>query len=232
LYLRLFLDALGKLPRREEPLYRGVPADLTKQYPKGATANTANPGAWLLVKKIGEGGMGQVWRARRADGLYEALAAIKLLRGDLAAGGLAGRFARERSLLARLSHPAIARLLDAGVEGGQAYLVLELVPGRTLSVHVRALVPTVAGRVKLLLRIAEAVDHAHAQLIVHRDLKPSNVIVTESGDAKLLDFGIAALRPHAPDRPRPHGRLRGARAGDGCGGDHHHRRLFARRDAV
>ncbi len=150
-------------------------------------------GAWQLEAKIGAGGMGQVWRARRVDGLYQAQAAIKLLRGDVAASGLTARFARERTVLARLNHAAIARLLDAGVADGQAFLVLELVPGRSLGAHVRATVPGVAGRVELLLAIAKAVDHAHGQLIVHRDLKPSNVIVTAAGEPKLLDFGIAAL---------------------------------------
>ena len=150
-------------------------------------------GAWQLEQRIGEGGMGEVWLARRVDGLYEAQAAIKLLRSDLPAGALAARFARERALLARLDHPAIARLLDAGVANGQAFLVLELVRGQTLSEHVRAQVPTVAERVQLLLAVARAVAHAHAQLIVHRDLKPSNVMVDERGQPKLLDFGIAAL---------------------------------------
>jgi serine/threonine-protein kinase len=154
-------------------------------------------GSWLLVKKIGEGGMGQVWLASRDDGLYQAQAAIKLLRSDLLASSLAARFARERAVLARLNHPAVARLLDAGVvrsdAGEQAYLVLEYVPGRTLGEHARQFCPLLADRVRLLLRMAQAVEHAHAQLIVHRDLKPSNVIVTPEGEPKLLDFGIAGL---------------------------------------
>ena len=152
-------------------------------------------GAWALIEKIGEGGMGEVWRARRADGLYEAEAALKLLRRDLLDGGagLDARFARERAVLARLEHPSIARLLDAGQDEGQAFLVLELVRGRQLSQHVREAVPTVAGRVRLLLAVARAVDHAHARLVVHRDLKPGNVVVNEQGEPKLLDFGIAGL---------------------------------------
>lgn len=155
-------------------------------------------GAWRLEAKLGQGGMGEVWLASRADGLFEAKAAIKLLRRDLPAARLAGRFARERAVLARLNHPAIARLLDAGVESQgvaeeRAFLVLELVSGQSLADHVRKRCPQVAQRVRLLLQIAEAVDYAHAQLIVHRDLKPSNVLVTVDGAPKLLDFGIAGL---------------------------------------
>lgn len=151
-------------------------------------------GPWLLDAKIGEGGMGEVWLARRADGLYQADAAIKLLRSDLPRARLAARFARERRVLARLNHPGIAKLLDAGItDDHQAWLVLEHVQGWALGTHVRRRYPTVAQRVALLIEVAEAVAHAHAQLIVHRDLKPNNVLVTPEGVPKLLDFGIAAL---------------------------------------
>jgi len=150
-------------------------------------------GSWCLAELLGEGGMGQVWRAERADGLYQGEAAIKLLRGDRASPGLAARFARERALLGRLTHPGIARMLDAGEQDGRAYLVLEYVPGRTLSEHVRTHELGLVERVKLLLEVARAVEHAHAQLIVHRDLKPGNVMVDEQGKTKLLDFGIAGL---------------------------------------
>jgi serine/threonine-protein kinase len=150
-------------------------------------------GAWCLAQLLGEGGMGQVWRAERADGLYQGEAAIKLLRDDLAGPGLAARFARERALLGRLTHPGIARLLDAGEQDGRAFLVLEHVAGQTLSEHVRQHQLPLAARVRLLIEVARAVEHAHAQLIVHRDLKPSNVMLDESGATKLLDFGIAGL---------------------------------------
>ncbi|WP_422018564.1 protein kinase domain-containing protein [Roseateles sp.] len=150
-------------------------------------------GAWCLAELLGEGGMGQVWRAERADGLYQGEAAIKLLREDLTSPGLAARFARERALLGRLTHPNIARLLDAGEQHGRAFLVLEYVAGKTLSEHVREHKLPLAGRVRLLIEVARAVEHAHAQLIVHRDLKPSNVMLDESGGTKLLDFGIAGL---------------------------------------
>jgi eukaryotic-like serine/threonine-protein kinase len=150
-------------------------------------------GAWRLAELLGEGGMGQVWRAERADGLYQGEAAIKLLRDDLAGPGLAARFARERALLGRLTHPGIARLLDAGEQDGRAFLVLEYVAGRTLSDHVREQSLGLTERVRLVVSVARAVEHAHAQLIVHRDLKPSNVVLDESGCTKLLDFGIAGL---------------------------------------
>lgn len=150
-------------------------------------------GAWCLAELLGEGGMGQVWRAERADGLYQGEAAIKLLREDLASPGLAARFARERALLGRLTHPGIARLLDAGEQDGRAFLVLEYVSGQTLSAHARNHALPLAERVKLLIEVARAVEHAHAQLIVHRDLKPSNVMLDDSGATKLLDFGIAGL---------------------------------------
>ncbi|MBT9494868.1 MAG: serine/threonine protein kinase [Paucibacter sp.] len=150
-------------------------------------------GAWALLRKVGEGGMGQVWLARRADGLYEQEVVVKLLRGDLQQASLSERFARERAVLARLKHPGIAKLLDAGIAEGLPFLVLEYVQGRTLTEHVRAACPTVAERVALLIRVAQAVAHAHAQLVVHRDLKPSNVMVSFEGNPKVLDFGIAGL---------------------------------------
>lgn len=160
-------------------------------------------GPWRVEEKIGEGGMGQVWRARRDDGLFRGQAAIKLLRPELGATALAARFARERALLARLQHPAIARLLDAGVsDDGQAYLVLELAQGLPLHAHAREHAPRVAQRVRLLLRVAQAVDYAHGQLVVHRDLKPDNVRVGADGAPKLLDFGIATLLDTDPDATR------------------------------
>jgi eukaryotic-like serine/threonine-protein kinase len=154
-------------------------------------------GAWTLTEKIGQGGMGEVWRAVRSDGLFQGTAAIKILRSDSPADKLAARFARERAVLARLNHPNIARLLDAGVANEQAFIVLELVQGSPLLDFAAASAPTVADRVRLIRDLARAVEHAHSQLVLHRDLKPSNVLVTENGSAKLLDFGIAAALDEA-----------------------------------
>lgn len=150
-------------------------------------------GPWQVSRPLGVGGMGEVWLATRADRLYEGQAAIKLLSTQGDTRRLGARFARERNLLARLAHPGIARLLDAGLSGDQPYLVLEYVDGLPLLDHVRARAPTVAARVTLAIAIGRAVEYAHGRLVVHRDLKPSNVMVTGAGDVKLLDFGIAGI---------------------------------------
>ena len=158
-------------------------------------------GAWTLESCLGQGGMGEVWRAVRSDGLYKAAVAIKLLRVDLPHDTLTRRFARERVVLARLNHPHIARLLDAGVEDGQAFIVLELINGTPLLEYVSAHANTLESRLQLVRDVAEAVEHAHNQLVLHRDLKPSNVLVTSDGQVKLLDFGIAGVLDDASAEP-------------------------------
>ena len=158
-------------------------------------------GPWTTTRRVGTGGMGEVWHAERNDGLYAASVAIKVLRSDVSALTLASRFARERAVLARLDHPNITRLLDAGVANGQAFLVLEFVDGTPLVNYVDASAHTVASRVRLIRDIARAVEHAHSQLVLHRDLKPSNVLVTPSGAVKLLDFGIAAALDEVTSAP-------------------------------
>jgi serine/threonine-protein kinase len=151
-------------------------------------------GAYTLERPLGQGGMGTVWLARRSDGRYEGLAAVKLLNLALLDPVGSERFRREGAALARLTHPNIARLIDAGVtDDGQPFLVLEYVEGRRIDVHCdeRHLDPR--HRLGLFLQVLSAVGHAHANLIVHRDLKPSNILVTTDGTVKLLDFGIAKL---------------------------------------
>jgi eukaryotic-like serine/threonine-protein kinase len=150
-------------------------------------------GAWRLAKKIGEGGMGAVWLADRHDGNFEGRAAIKFLRTGLGKTDVVKRFLRERRLLARLQHPNIARLLDAGAHQGEPYLVMEYVDGETITQWATVHSQTVTERVALILKVCRAVEHAHGQLIVHRDLKPSNVLVGANGEPALLDFGIAKL---------------------------------------
>ncbi len=151
-------------------------------------------GPWKLERPIGSGGMGQVWLARRDDGLYEGHVAIKMLRVAVADGGANQRFAREGQFLARLTHPHIARLLDAGfTAAGQRYLVLDYVIGERLDRWCDACKLSIDARIGLFLQVCSAVSHAHANLVVHRDLKPSNILVHDGGEAKLLDFGVAKL---------------------------------------
>ena len=151
-------------------------------------------GAYRLISRIGQGGMGSVWLAERCDGRFEGRAAIKLL--NIALVGRAGeeRFRREGTILARLTHPHIAHLVDAGVSPtGQPYLVLEHVNGQTIDRYCHEQGLGLEARLKLFLDVLEAVAHAHANLIVHRDIKPANVLVSVGGQVKLLDFGIAKL---------------------------------------
>ncbi len=151
-------------------------------------------GPWLVERLLGSGGMGQVWLARRTDGLYDGLAAIKLMRLASADAGANERFAREGRLLGRLNHPHIARLLDAGITpAGERYLVLEYVEGERIDRWCDDRRLTVAGRVALFIGVCQAVAHAHENLVVHRDLKPSNIFINHDGEVKLLDFGVAKL---------------------------------------
>jgi serine/threonine protein kinase/tetratricopeptide (TPR) repeat protein len=151
-------------------------------------------GAYTLMSRIGDGGMGSVWLGRRSDGRYEGQVAIKLLNAALVGRGGEERFRREGVILARLGHPHIASLIDAGVSNtGQPYLVLELVNGEHLDVHCDERRLSIERRIRLFLDVLSAVSHAHANLIVHRDLKPSNVLVNQAGAVKLLDFSIAKL---------------------------------------
>lgn len=151
-------------------------------------------GAWQVYEQIGSGGMASVFRAERADGAYRQQVAIKVLRYGLHAGQERERFAHERRILARLEHPDIARLLDAGLtEAGVPWFALEYVDGMPITQWCEHHRLDVDARLRLLQRVCAAVDFAHRNLVVHRDLKPSNILVRKDGALKLLDFGIARL---------------------------------------
>ena len=157
-------------------------------------------GPWVIEAPLGEGGMASVWLARRSDGRHEGQAAIKLMHGRLHGTRASQRFEREGRILARLEHPHIARLLDAGVaadgpngESGQPYLVIELVRGQPIDRWCDERQLDIDARLRLFVDVVVAVAAAHAQLVVHRDLKPGNVMVDGQGQVKLLDFGIARL---------------------------------------
>jgi len=151
-------------------------------------------GPWVIEAEVGRGGMGSVWRARRADGRFEGIAAIKFLHLALMGRDGERRFRTEGSALGRLDHPNIVRLLDAGVfDGNQPYLVLEHIAGEPIDVYCDRRDLDLEARVRLFADVLSAVAHAHSQLVVHRDLKPSNILVTPDGSVKLFDFGIAML---------------------------------------
>lgn len=185
------IDALlGRLADNDRDAFLERPALLREASMAGQTV-----GAYTVERELGQGGMGSVWLARRTDGRFEGHVAIKFLNAGLMARGGSERFAREGSILARLAHPNIARLLDAGVAGGGArpYLVLEYIDGLPIDRHCKDKALDLAARVRLFLDVLAAVTHAHNRLILHRDLKPSNILVTAAGEVKLLDFGIAKL---------------------------------------
>jgi serine/threonine-protein kinase len=160
----------------------------------GALAAGSTVGPYRLLRPLGEGGMGEVWLAERADLLQSRQVALKLPRRVTGHARLAERLAREREILAALEHPNIARLYDAGVSAdGQPYLALEYVEGERIDAWCVRKALDVPARLRLFLQVARAVAHAHARLVVHRDLKPANILVTEAGEVRLLDFGIAKM---------------------------------------
>ena len=149
---------------------------------------------YRVIRRLAVGGMGTVWLAHRTDVMVNRRVALKLPRGARLGVGFAERLAEEREILAALNHPNIARLYDAGITcSGKPYLALEYVAGRPIDVYASARQLSLRARLRLFLLVARAVAHAHARLIVHRDLKPNNILVTDDGDVKLLDFGIAKL---------------------------------------
>lgn len=150
-------------------------------------------GAYRVVSRVGDGGMGSVWRAERVDGRFEREVAIKFLHFAVASRA-AERFKREGRILGNLAHPHIAELIDAGVTSdGEPFLVLEYVSGQHIDEYCDEHLLGVDARIALFLDVLGAVEHAHTNLVVHRDIKPSNVLVSKEGDVKLLDFGIAKL---------------------------------------
>ncbi len=161
-------------------------------------------GAYRLVKVLGEGGMGKVYLATRADELYHQEVAIKVMRtGFRLARSMLLRFRAERQILANLNHPNIARLLDGGVSpDGSPYLVMEYVDGVPIDEYCRQTQISLNERLRLFCTVCAAVEYAHKNLVVHRDIKPRNILVTEEGQPKLLDFGIAKLLDHEAEASR------------------------------
>ena len=201
-------------------------------------------GPFELLRPLGRGGMGEVWLARQADGRVEREVALKLPTVYEHSDVWRERFRRERDILAKLVHPNIAQLYDAGIsemEGsrGRPYLAMEYVEGNSLTEYVARQRSTIEDRLKLFQQILAAVAHAHRHLVVHRDLKPANILIDKGGRVKLLDFGIAKLIDDASEietknLTRLGGRvmtLRYAAPEQVAEGDQHrHRCVCARRD--
>jgi eukaryotic-like serine/threonine-protein kinase len=151
-------------------------------------------GRYRILRLLGRGGMGAVYSAERADEQYHQIVALKVVSRGLLHGEIAGRFRAERQILARLTHPNIARLLDGGTtDDGAPYLVMEHVDGLRVDGYCEKHHLSTRGRLRLVQQVCAAVQYAHQNLIIHRDLKPSNILVTPDGVPKLLDFGIAKL---------------------------------------
>jgi eukaryotic-like serine/threonine-protein kinase len=151
-----------------------------------------NIGPYRMSRMLGEGGMGRVYLAERVDGQFHHQVALKLIRSEFATPELHQRFLRERDTLARLAHPNIAQLHDGGISAkGAPYFTLEFIEGEPITRWCDAQRLGIPARLRLLLKVCDAVQYAHRNLIVHRDLKPSNIMVTANGEPKLLDFGIA-----------------------------------------
>ncbi|HTT05348.1 MAG TPA: protein kinase [Steroidobacteraceae bacterium] len=171
------------------PLHGGEP---------GGAADALRPGErvgpYELIRPLGTGGMAQVWLARRADGAFRRDVALKLPTPAQGRHDLAQRFPQERDILASLEHPLIARFYDAGIDAqGLPYFAMEYVRGQPLTTWCDERRLDIDARLALLLQVLEAVQYAHEKRVVHRDIKPSNILVTESGQIRLLDFGIAKL---------------------------------------
>ncbi len=196
--LRLEVESLLKAQSQAGSEFMGRPAaDLMD--PSGNSAATLSRigrriGPYEIVAEIGQGGMGEVYRAVRIDGQFDQQVAIKLVRVGMGSAFVVERFLHERQILATLNHPNIARLLDGGTtDEGMPYFVMELIEGDRIDSYCQTQKLSVTERLRLFLRVCAAVEYAHQRLVIHRDIKPSNILVTSDGIPKLLDFGIAKL---------------------------------------
>ena len=186
--LRMDEEASGRLD--------GVVAAAANSLPPGTRETDDYTGRrignYLLVREVGEGGMGVVYQGIRADGEFHQAVAIKVIRKRIRSESVLRRFRQERHILARLDHPNIARMFDAGTTAeGLPFLVMDYIDGRPVTAFCEERGLDTHAKLKLFIEICEGVQHAHDRQVVHRDLKPNNILVTAEGRPKLLDFGIA-----------------------------------------
>jgi len=209
---RRWLEALGSENRDLEPALREALLPGDRPDPVGPLTlprigaspdaavfrSTLKPGEtvgrYRLLRPLGAGGMAEVWLAQRADGAMKREVALKLPIVSRLRKDLEGRFVRERDILAALSHPNIARLYDAGVsDDGVPYIAMEYVAGEPITTWCDSRRLGIRERLELFAQVLDAVEYAHRLQVIHRDIKPSNILVTESGQVRLLDFGVAKL---------------------------------------
>lgn len=183
----------GALDQRTPQLRDAVAIDWVRDQESAAPIGNVI-GSWRVLRELGRGGMGVVLLVERAVGQFEQRAALKLIKRGMDSEAVLARFLRERQILARLSHPGIARLIDGGLSADhRPYFVMEYVEGMSLLEYCMQRESGLRGRIECILQVCAALQFAHRQLVVHLDIKPTNVLVTDSGEIKLLDFGIAKL---------------------------------------
>lgn len=185
-----WLDDPGKY---KKAFYEHISDDM-QSIPSTNSLIGQNVGAYTIREKIGEGGMGAVYRAQRTDGEFEHEVAIKIIRHSRATDDNIKRFKREQRILAGLNHPGIARLFDGGVtDDGAPYIVMEYINGTAIDQFCNEQNCSINQKISLFQQVLEAVRYAHENLVIHRDLKPANILVNEAGEIKVLDFGISKL---------------------------------------
>ncbi len=173
----------------EEPAFK-----VGEVFSNGSDHTEKHFGNYKIIREIGYGGMGAVFLAERDDGEFTQQVAIKIIRQAIAESELVNRFKRERQILASLNHPNIAKLFDGGVSNdGLPFLAMEFIEGEAITTFAARENLKLQERLKLFLKVCSAVAYAHRNLVVHRDLKPSNILVTDEGEPKLLDFGLAKM---------------------------------------
>ncbi len=201
------MDSVPEVDRERQLIESGADSELrsrvlsmlraqSRQVAAKPTSETAarRIGPYTVIERLGAGGIGTVYLVERDAGGVRQRAALKVLAPHAAGPAFVDRFRREQRILGSLDHPNITRMSDAGFgDRGEPYLVMEYVDGEHLDEYCDRHRVSVAGRLRLFLKIAEAVAYAHRNLVVHLDLKPSNILVTESGSPKLLDFGTSKV---------------------------------------
>ena len=193
--LRLEVESLLSSHEQAEADFLNIPAvNLKLLAPPAAVRSGHRIGVYQIIEEIGRGGMGEIYRATRADGQYTKEVAIKFVRGGFDTAFVLERFRTERQILATLDHPNIARLLDGGTTQDRIpYLVMELIEGTRIDSYCDDHNLSITERLQLFRQVCAAVQYAHQRLVIHRDIKPSNILVTKEAVPKLLDFGIAKI---------------------------------------